>query len=201
MRIYCCLVALLISGDIISQANWELVKEKNGIKVYTQKVENKPLEEVKIITQIKAPVNRIVQILEDIPHHTQWMYGTKKSELIPHKDNNATHYYHYQIIDMPFPTKDRDVVVDYLRENKSDGSTFIRSIAKDGLIPIDDSYQRITQFLSSFDLTPLDENNTSVEYFLSADPGGNLPHWIINLFTTKGPYQTMVKLKERAEKK
>jgi hypothetical protein len=31
------------------------------------------------------------------------------------------------------------------------------------------------------------------------DPAGSLPNWMVNLFITKGPYETFVKLREEVK--
>jgi hypothetical protein len=35
-----------------------------------------------------------------------------------------------------------------------------------------------------------------IEYFGQADPGGSVPGWVANPFTTKGPFETFRKLRQ-----
>ena len=35
-----------------------------------------------------------------------------------------------------------------------------------------------------------------IEYTIQVDPGGSIPAWVLNLFSTKGPFETFSKLKE-----
>ena len=199
--LYFTLTLCLFSILSAAQQNWEQAKDKNGIKVFTSKPEGQALEDVKITTKIKAPISQIVDILEDVSQHTEWMYGVKSSVLIDGTGNGSDHFFQYQIIDMPFPTKDRDIIVEYKKKIEKDGNTvIIDSKANTTLKQPTDDYIRITDFESSYVLTKIDDHTTDVEYLLSADPGGKLAKWIINMFTTKGPFESMNELKKRAEK-
>ena len=55
---------------------------------------------------------------------------------------------------------------------------------------------RILNSVGKWTLTPLGNNQVAVNYFLSVDPGGTLPPWIINAFSVKGPFETFRQLKK-----
>jgi len=40
----------------------------------------------------------------------------------------------------------------------------------------------------------------SIVYTFEADPGGNLPAWLVNSFADKGPYESFKKLAELLKK-
>ena len=43
------------------------------------------------------------------------------------------------------------------------------------------------------------DSKLKVNYVIHVDPGGQIPTWIANLFSTQGPYETFKNLKDRLE--
>ena len=48
-------------------------------------------------------------------------------------------------------------------------------------------------------VTPLHNGRFKVEYRLQMDPGGSIPAWLLNLFISKGPFESFTKLKEEIQ--
>ncbi|MDZ7607600.1 MAG: hypothetical protein U5K79_18875 [Cyclobacteriaceae bacterium] len=40
------------------------------------------------------------------------------------------------------------------------------------------------------------ENEISIRFQYHADPGGDIPGWLVNAFIVKSPYQTLVNLRD-----
>lgn len=197
---FCLFTAFaFLSINLFCQENWTLSKEVGDIKVYTRKLADHKFEQVKIVAQIKSSIKEIVAILEDIPGQKDWVYATKDVYKISEgKEAHSVNY--YLSMDMPFPSKDRDVIINYTRHQ--DPETLIvltQSQVTSDLVKPFDKMERIRDFKSTYKLTPITDELTEVIYHLNADPGGTLPAWIVNMFTTKGPYQTMMDLKKKAE--
>lgn len=186
----------LIYSNLASQQDWQLVREESDMNIFERKPTNSKFKQVKIKTTINAPLSKVVAILEDISNQKNWMYGTKEVTLLPQENEVIT----YMITDMPFPIKDRDIVIKY--ERYQDPNTRVvntKTTAVNGYKPLTDKFERIKDFTSTYKLVPLENGLTQVEYYLEADPGGNLPAWVVNLFTTKGPSESMKSLIELAE--
>jgi hypothetical protein len=49
-------------------------------------------------------------------------------------------------------------------------------------------------------VTPIGKNSISIEFTLFADPAGAIPVWLINSFSTYGPFETFKKLKIQLKK-
>jgi len=181
------------------QVEWNLTEEKENIKMYTRKLEGSKFEQVRLTTTINSSLSEIVAILEDVENQKKWMYATKKSELLNTKQSED-HFNYYLVMDMPFPAKDRDVVINYKRiQDPSTKVVTTKSKAINGILKEKSKLARITDFTSTYTLSPISNNKVQVEYFLQANPGGNLPAWMVNLFTTKGPYESMLSLVKLAE--
>lgn len=183
-------IFLFISFVFVQSDGWELVNEANNTKVYTREVDDSKYEQIRIVTKIKAPISEIVNALEDVNYHQEWVYETEQSNLL--KKNAVGDFEYYAIMNMPFPVKDRDVVIGVNR--KQDPITKvvnIKSVALEKRMEENPELVRIKNFISRYNISPQDNGWVEVDYFMSADPGGKLPAWIVNMFTVKGPVATM----------
>jgi len=186
------LLALFISTTVIfgQDDGWKMVEESSTSKVYTRKTDESKYEQIRIVSKVKAPISEIINALEDVNYHKEWVYETDESRLIEKRGVGDFDY--YALMDMPFPVKDRDVVIRMEREqNPTTKVVNIKSYAVEGGVEKDIRYVRIDNFLSTYKITPLKDNWVEVDYFMFVDPGGTLPAWIVNLFTLKGPVSTM----------
>lgn len=191
------IVALLITFSLGfgQDVAWELADEIENIRVYTRKVESSAFKQIKIICKIQAPISEIVNALEDVNYHADWVYETEESRMIKKRSFNDFDY--YAKLNMPFPVKDRDVVITYNR--RQDPQTKVVDIvskASPTIAPEHKNVVRIKQMLSTYKISKKDNGWVEVEYFVSADPEGSLPAWVVNIFTTKGPVETMKSLIE-----
>ncbi len=189
------LISSILICELSGQGNWDIVKEKDDIIVYTRKSDNSKFKEVKINMTIKCKMNELVAALEDVDAHKDWVPYTIDSKMV--KKDSDTEFYYYVSSDFPFPAKDRDVVIYYEREQAQDSKVVItRSEAAPEILPKEDGFVRVPVFSSTYVLTPLDNGIIDIEYLLKVSPGGKIPAWIINLGVTKGPIKTMESLVE-----
>jgi len=189
--------AFFISTSFLFVQNdgWELVKEANNTKVYTRKVDESKYEQIRIVTKVKAPISEIVNALEDVNYHQEWVYETKETKLL--KKNAIGDFEYYALMNMPFPVKDRDIVIGVNRsQDPTTKIVNIKSVALPDRVEEKSKLVRIKTFLSTYRISPLSDGWVEVDYFMAADPGGSLPAWIVNMFTVKGPVATMESMLE-----
>src|SRR5476649_2241360 len=87
MKKYSFLMFLLIIPSLcVAQEKWELKKNEDGIAVYTRKLNNERYREIKVICEFKATAARLTKILQDVDHHSDWVYNTKDSHLVKRKN-------------------------------------------------------------------------------------------------------------------
>lgn len=178
--------------------DWKLVKQTEDFKVFIRKPADAKFEQIKIIAFSNARLSEAVAVFEDVAKHTDWNYSTGESYMLDPRSYNDFDY--YITLDMPFPVKDRDVVINYTRQQDPvTKAVKIVSRSKSGVKDPLDAFIRINDFYSSYDLSIEPKGGIRIEYYLDADPGGNLPAWVVNLITTKGPTQTMRSLLEILE--
>lgn len=201
MRILIRLTALLLclSSHALCGQAWDLVKEKNKIKVYTRKVEGKKIKELKIETSIQTSLNSVVKILDDVDAHPIWVYKCGAAHITD--VISPSEFYYYITIDFPFPAVDRDMVIYYRRwqDPITKVVTTISTSAHDTQ-PIVEDYIRIVDFESEYKITPRDDGWVDIVYVLSSDPAGAIPTWMINMAIAKGPVKTMERMFSEIQK-
>ena len=189
-------ILILIGSGLYAQANWELVDQEEDITVYVRKQEGSQIKEVKIEGQIKCELSELVKALEDVEGQTAWVESTIKATILDKQD--AAHFIFYQSTDMPYPVKDRDVVLRYSRQQDPNTKTVTIEFRNvEGQKDIHDDYVRIPDIYSGYTLKPDGAGHVSLDYILKIDPGGKMPKWVINMAITKGPIDTIRSLFDR----
>ena len=189
------LIAFLFVAMVLPAQEWALHKNKDGINVYTRKVEGQAIKDLKINATLNTTLSELVAALEDFSTNQSWVRNTifsKKLDVI-----SDTHFYFHTATDLPFPAKDRDVAILYQRQQNPD--TKVVRIDYEGVadkVPVDDDYVRIPNLTAYYILKPISADEVEIEYFLRASPGGSIPTWIINLALTVGPLDTMMALRK-----
>ncbi len=181
-----------------SQEKWELKKDENDIAVYTRRLNNEKYKEIRVLCEFKAPVEKLINILQDVNHHKDWVYKTTKSWLISRK--NADTLFYYSEISLPWPASNRDAVVQLAVANDTlNKKTIITVTSMPGLIPEKPNLVRVPYSLGQYFITSLPGNHIKIDYTLSVSPGGSLPAWLVNYTATIGPYNTFMSLKKLVE--
>lgn len=185
-------LSLLLSNPAYTQkaGPWELKKEKKDIKVYVRDSPDSPIKQLKMKFTVEASMSAIVLLLQDVAAIPDWVY--KCPEAYHLKKINATEEIYYNRMDFPWPLDDRDLIVK--NTMKQDPITKVvrsESFNEPTYIPKKEGLIRIPKLHLWWEFTPRDNGLVEVEYFLSSDPGGLIPAWMINLAIDQGPTQTV----------
>jgi hypothetical protein len=192
---------LLLSAFLITicfcafaQESWTLVKDQDGIKVYTRRIASEKFKEVRANFELNATEDQLVGILENIPHHKDWSYGTKRTFVISKKNKDTIIY--YSEVSLPWPLSNRDLVLQLSFSRDSvDHSLHIQAKSIPGMLPANPTLVRVPFSVASWDVKILPNKLLSIQYTLSTDPGGALPAWLVNFAASVGPYNSFQKLK------
>ena len=189
------LAFLLIISSSSFANDWQLEKNKEGIKVYTREKAGSEILEFKAICEVAAPRLRVAEVVARITDYPNWFPDCANAQVL--KSISSTKRKIYYEVDLPWPTSNRDVVMMLRVEvDKSAHSTTIffdhatgGKAEKEGVVrmPYADGFWKLTTI----------GKKTKVHYQFIADPGGSLPAWVINMFIVDGPYDTLIALKER----
>ena len=193
------MIILLVAGCtftfVHAEPTWELKKDKEGIKVYTANVPNSNIKAIKVACTIDAKLSQLTALLLDMKAHEEWVYNTKVSYLV--KQLSANHLLYYSEVSLPWPLTNRDVVVEMnISQQPATKILYITAKSADNIVPVKQDKVRVPMSDVNWIVTPIGNNKLSVEYVAEADPGGSVPAWLVNAFSTKGPFETFKKLRE-----
>ena len=200
-RLLLCLLAFPVQAQISGvDYNWEEKRDAEGIKIYTSDVAHSPFRAVRGEMKVTGTIAGLVALVDDLPNCPNWADLCKESILV--KLLSPTEQYVYVYNDIPFPVKDRDVVahVQWQRDEES-GRVSMQSVAtsseqSQALRAKTKKAVRLTNAVSQWHFTPLDDGKVLVEIFAHIDPDGPTPAWITNLMLVDSPFKTMKNMRE-----
>ena len=175
---------------------WTEKLNKNGVVVYLRPSDNSKVKSTKSVVTINASAEKIKSVILDIANYPEWVFKCTKTSVLS-KTNNKDIYY-YQYTDAPFPVSDRDMVL-LLTESEKENEITITIKSQPDKIPKNDGVVRVKLFDSTWRIRKV-KDKTEVTNEITTDPGGSVPAWLINSVITTGPYNTMLYLKQIAEK-
>lgn len=188
---------LLASGkSILQKQTWKLEVNKNGVKVYTRKTRNSAIMEFKATVDVTSSISKLEELLERVDEYPHWQSGISTSTLL--KILNEREHYIYYTSDVPWPVNDRDIVLYSNKLWNADTVTY-NLYSKPDYITAKEGYVRIRKAQGSWRFYRLNKNMVNVTFQFYADPGGNIPDWIINMFIVDGPYNSLINLRKKVE--
>jgi START domain len=187
----------LISMSLLLQPNWVLKKEKDGIKVYIANSDDSNIKQFKVEAFVKATPREIADAVVDLENNYKWFLNVEKAVLL--KQLGKDEFIFKQVIQVPFPFQDREVV-DYCSVKElRDGIIRIELKEDNTFVPASEDYVRMPISRGYWMLTPSGEG-TDIEYSFLADPGGSIPAWLTNQFIVSNPLKTIKGLREYLKK-
>ena len=183
----------IYATTLVDDNEWELRKDKNGIKVYTKTHAGSRFIECKVQTTAKTELSKLIKIINDVENYPVWMANCKSASVFS-KTNDSLRIY-YQKTRVPWPMHDRDVVLEYrvVTNNDEHYEAIINSITD--VIPEKENIVRIKEAKGRWVINKVDKNTVEITYQYYGDPGRNIPSWLINMFIVNGPYETLLNLK------
>ncbi len=195
VRIFLLFFLAITFTPVFSQTNWELTKEKNGIKVYTAKDASSKFKSLKVEAVFTGTLQKLINVLTDVGHIKDWVYGTKESYLI--KKISASEIIYYSETNLPWPVSDRDIPIQMrLNMDAKNNTLKITATGMPNAIPEKKGIVRIPYFNAYWDVKYDGKNKLTISYILKMDPGGSVSPSVTNMFMTRAPYETFSNLSE-----
>jgi hypothetical protein len=187
--------SVLIFGlsTVMAQGSWELRKDGDGISVYTRKAANGNIKELRVLCELDASKAQLISTLQDIADYNSWVYSNKRSIVL--KTINPQKIIYYTESHLPWPIKDRDLVIE-LDITPTPDVLNIQAKSIPNYLPQKNNYIRVPYSLATWKVTQVADNKLKVDYTFSVDPGGSIPVWLVNATLAIGPYNSFVRLKE-----
>lgn len=187
---------LLIAADGLQAGNsdWELKKDKSGVKVWTRAVEGRSLKESKAVSTFSTNVDNIMNVIFDYEDYPDWSPRCISARQVSRSGDVIKSY---TLSDSPWPVTDRDIVLKNTITRRADGSVRIDMVALDDDTPADGNSVRITYFEGFYELKPVSAGRTEVTYQSIFDPAGSIPAWMANMAVVDTPYDLLHNMKEQ----
>jgi hypothetical protein len=189
-------ISVSLGIPVRAQNNWVLQKKKDGIQISNRPAASSSFNDVRVEVDLPGTIEQLAAILQDVPTYTQWSYATKKSILT--KTLGPGKFIYYSEIEVPWPATNRFFYAIF--DLKTDPYNRSFQVVASNL----PDYQPETKDLVKVPFTKGVWNVTSkpnrvihIDYILQLNPGGSLPAWVLNLFSTKGPLETFENIREK----
>ncbi|MBN1364204.1 MAG: hypothetical protein JW976_05295 [Syntrophaceae bacterium] len=186
-----------------ADTDWKKIGESDGIVGYTRPTTRSNVDEIKAVGIVDAPVAVIEAIIRDISLMPEYMYLCEKAFLIntPKMKSGEDIIYFYSLTDLPFPVSDRDVVVKSLWTiDKVKGIVYCHAEGIKTIYKQSEDIVRMPLSIIDCTLVPKGANKTKVIYQVLADPGGELPSWLVKMLSKDYGIKTIAGLKKMVKK-
>ncbi|MBW2456392.1 MAG: hypothetical protein JRI68_17865 [Deltaproteobacteria bacterium] len=162
---------------------WEPHSEADEIQTFTGQVPGSDFVAFKGAGPIDAPIAKVANVLIDTPRHGEWVPSFGGMRIVRDLSENEKVIYRHVLT--PFVIDDRDFVVKVLvHEDEAYGHLlFDFSSVEDPDAPVIDGKVRGMLHSSGYRMWPIEGGaRTMVIFTIHADPKGDVPAWIVNLF-------------------
>jgi hypothetical protein len=191
-----CVTALGLAND---NGGWVVVDKERGITSSRREQPGCGLPSFRGQGKVNGNVLQVLAMMLDIDTVPKWAYGVDEAHLVHRSDPRSEVVYLYS--DVPWPVRDRDMIVQRDTEVLKPGEEFLMHLqCRPEARPERSGVVRVKKCKSSFHLRKVDAEHTEVDYVMSLDPGGHLPDWVSGFVSKTVPYKTLVAIEERAEK-
>ena len=192
---YILFLLMFMSFSAQAADNWELIKKDQGIRVYSKSGISGELIEIKAISHINSALKPFVALMNDVENFKNWMHATQEAKIIQRE--GPYHYTYYMLSDLPWPARDRDVVLN-LRIYKAEANraVYIQSRNVRGVINEKDGVRRIQSVQTSWRFIPKNNGRIRIVFQTKIKPNVQLPEWLAKKVYHIGPYHTILNMRK-----
>lgn len=177
------ILIMLIGTSVVASSNWHKEKvSRDGISVYSRTTSGTTVREVRAKIAVNAPAEVILDAVCD----PNTFKGTTKKYVESNQyyhEKNPDIWFNYQVVNFPVISK-RDYTLRYEKISDPQKGLFRlnwRISKRFGPAPKKDVV-RVSTIKGNIQITPNKNGKGAiVRYTLLADPGGNIPDWLINI--------------------
>lgn len=190
-------VLLSIASTAAMAAEWELARDRKGIKVWTKEEPGYPIRAFKAVTVVESSLTGLVTLIMDTDRVDQWAYRVMRIEVLSRDDDAGTFVIRTET-DFPWPLTNRDVVLvgKVSQDDKSRVVTIRSRSTPPGQYPLHPDFLRMPDMVGDWILRPLPGGRVEVTMIGRANPSGNVPFGVVNLIIHETPYLTLLGLRD-----
>lgn len=176
---------------------WELVDERNGVKVYSLKSPGSDLTQVKGVVRVRSTLGGLVQFMGDADVCDD--YGCYDVKTIDAWDEKLQ--YGSFRVNFPRPFKPREFVIrTQVHQNPKTKEVVLEYAAAPEKAPLDDCCFRVTNMNNSWRFKPVGNGIVEAEYHMNMNEGGFIPAVMLNRVRPKVVYRVLATLQKLLDK-
>ncbi|MCG8581763.1 MAG: START domain-containing protein, partial [Bacteroidales bacterium] len=154
---------------------------------YTKQKTNSDIYMYKVVTSVAAHPDQVYRQVVDFAGNLKHMELVDSLNFLEHKDDQL--YRNYMHFNMPWPVKNRDMVVEMLVV-KDETGIYLESTMLPDYLPRNEGVIRIEEFSEKWIIQKGGkEGESSIVVTGWVDPGGSIPAWVIKLTSVSTPYR------------
>ena len=175
---------------------WELIKEEDGLRVFSKEVPGSPVMAFSGRLKMKAPLARVYAVMNSQEVRGEWVDRQIGVETI--EDDGNGKLIERTMFDMYWPISDRDFV-NNTKTTMPAADTVLVQLNSATEVPPSEDFVRAHTWNSSFLLKSVDGGkSTDVTVEIFADPMGLIPKVLVNMIQRNWPGNTLESLERVA---
>ena len=180
-----------LASEASLEAEWAIQRSEDGIDVYTRPEPASQFEAVRaVMTLNDVRLSSLVALISDTQACSRLESRCVEAETLDTIDQTESVVYRYN--NMPFPVRDRDMVLRlkwYQQPDSLKVNVVISNVT--GFLPEKKRRVRMPKVNLGWKFVPLPDGSVEVSSEGHIEPGANLPAWILNQFLVSAPFKTM----------
>ncbi|MEC8043438.1 MAG: START domain-containing protein [Verrucomicrobiota bacterium] len=186
----------LVKANSEADRSWLLIKEKNGVKVYEKELDDRIA--FRGVGIIPGKPEELVGVLHNPNRWKFWIEDLKEGKLLEQK--SKFHFIFCQVINAPWPVKDRELVYESLVKRTGESKIVIEmksvdhpSVKKTG------KRVRATLEYATYMIEPIDDKKMLVTFENLSYPNGRMPELLTNWASQTYPLSIFYGLRREME--
>jgi hypothetical protein len=190
-------ILLMVASDISAQ-NWDFIKEKDGIRIYTRKEDNSDLKSFRGVADLHTEMSKVMALLGNPKSTEWWTKDVSEVKILAYEPDKLIQY--YLVYDVPWPFSDRDLVVESrITIDPVTGKETILAKPMFNVVPEKPERVRIKNYWQKWTVQQQGKGLVRVILEGFVDPAGNVPSWLYNMVITETPLKVIKEVKRRVE--
>lgn len=198
--ILCLPLTLTFAGALPNEdADWELRKESDGIRIFTTDLPGSDFAAFKAVADMDVSMSQLMAVMINPKSCMEWVHNCIASRAFG--DGDFHDRYAYSVNDMPWPVQDRDYVIRIRTHGEEQSGVVVMDL---NAIPDarkdNDDYVRVEKSDTLYRFEPLGPDQTRMTWIQHTEPNGTIPSWLVNSLIVDIPLKSMRKLETVAQK-
>jgi len=195
------MTTVAISHPSIPAIPWQHEASEGGVQLYYRSTGVENLHDFKAVSQMPASIDAILAVVQDTPAFPEWFYPCKEIRSVGKVSDG--HRVLYLVWKAPWPTTDRDEVVDVKisRDLEAKRATVRMKLADQRLVPPTRARVRMTSMTGTLHLEEVAPGETRVVYSFCVNIGGSVGGALARMYLRKHPLRALAGLAEEASRR